>query len=141
MKVINASANRFRDFMMKVKMDDFKSNGTITPVYFFLKDNQPCVGYLPPEFLESQEGKAALSYLLKEVCKDPSVSAMGWIFEAYLTQEGCKFDTIMMNFATRESEELFVFPVDIINKTIGERFDVLNTATKGLFVNLFKDVV
>ena len=49
-----------------------------------------------------------------------------------------KQDVIVMHFATPECQEAFIFPVDIKNRTIGERFDTSNAATNGLFANLCK---
>lgn len=159
MKTINESSNLLKEAMLQGMFANFKMDGSLMPVFFFLKENQPCMSLIPPEFLSSHGGKVRLSQLLREISKDPRVTAVGLIYEAYmactesesqldkLLDSGnlrvadlkTKQDVIIMHFATPERQEAFIFPVDINNRTIGERFDTSNAATNGLFANLFQD--
>lgn len=157
MKTINESANQLKGIMLKGMFENFKMDGSVSPVFFFFKDNEPCVGLIPPEFMSSHEGKVMFSQLLREISNDPRVTVVGLIYEAYMacTERGSqlgelldsgnlrvadlktKQDVIVMHFATPERQEAFIFPVDIKNRTIGERFDIADGVAEGLFANLF----
>lgn len=159
MKAINESANQLKEIMLQGMFANFKKDGSVAPVFFFLKENQPCLSLIPPEFLSSHEGKVMFSQLLREISNDPRVTAVGLIYEAYMacTENGSqlgklldsgnlrvadlktKQDVIVMLFDTPEREEAFIFPVDIKNRTIGERFNMPDGVINGLFANLFKD--
>jgi len=157
MKTINELPNLLKEAMLQGMFANFKMDGSLMPVFFFLKENQPCMSLIPPEFLSSHEGKVRLSELLREISKDPRVTAVGLIYEAYmactesesqldkLLNSGnlrvadlkAKQDVIVMLFATPDREEAFIFPVDIKNKRIGERFNIPDGATEGIFTNFF----
>lgn len=157
MKTFNESPNLLKEAMLQGMIANFKSEGSLIPVLFFLKENQLCLSQIPDEFLSSLEGKVMLSQLLRKICKEPRVTAVGLIYEAYLacTESGSelnklldsgnlriadlkeKQDVIIMHFATPERQEAFIFPVNIKNRTIGERIDTGDGEAEGIFTNFF----
>lgn len=157
MKTINELPNLLKEAMLQGMIANFKLDGSLMPVFFFLKENQPCMSLIPPEFLSSHEGKVRLSELLREISKDPRVTAVGLIYEAYmactesesqldkLLNSGnlriadlkAKQDVIVMHFATPERQEAFIFPVDVKSKTIGERLYTADSVAVGIFTNFF----
>ncbi|MCX6302606.1 MAG: hypothetical protein NTW82_10520 [Bacteroidia bacterium] len=159
MKAINESPNLLKESMLQGMIANFKNEGSLIPMFFFLKENKVYLSPIPDEYLSSFEGKVRFSNFLKEICRKPCISAIGFLYEAYLacTQKGSqlgelldsgnlriadlkvKQDAIVMHFATPERQEAFIFPVDVKNKTVGERFDTSDGVAEGLFANLFKN--
>jgi hypothetical protein len=159
MKTIKENVNHLRETMLEGMIANFKKDGCLLPVFFYLRNNQPYMSIIPEEFLSSIEGKVRLSQILRQICKDQRVSAIGFIYEAYLakTERGShlgkllesgnlrvadlniKQDVIVMHFATTECQEAIIFPVDVKNITIGERFNLPDAVAEGFFANLFQD--
>ena len=100
--------------------------------------------------------KQSLAYAMHKMCENPLVIAAGLVIEGNgakfhvddelgkLVQSGAvkiselkvKQDIIVMMFSTPAEEELFIYDVDIKNKTVGERFPESHNFN-GLLTNLF----
>ncbi len=108
------------------------------------------------EYLNDVDWKKGLSYTMHKMCENPMLLAAGIIAEANYTMfnnndelgklilSGAlkinelknKNDIIMMIFGTPIEEEIFIYGVDIKNKTVGERYPETNEFG-GLLTNLF----
>lgn len=157
MKTINQSIIRLKECMVKGMIANFKTDGELVPVLFFLEENQPFVTQLPNEYVTSTDGMATLIDLINKMCKKPSISAVGFLYMASLvcmqkeslsellirtgtlsvTDLKTKQDVIILHFATPEYQEEFIFPVDTKNKTVGERYATADNGTELLFGQLF----
>jgi (p)ppGpp synthase/HD superfamily hydrolase len=152
----NKKIDSFKEIMKKGMIENFKSDGFLTPIMFFMKDNQAVVSEIPKQFLKDSEGKNKLADIIKNVCKQPNVIAGGIIIEAYaksvkkndemskLLLNGSvrvselkeKEDIIMMIFSTPVNEETIAYYVDCKNKTIGEPLPSSGSAD-GIFSSFF----
>jgi hypothetical protein len=140
--MIKNKINDFKEVLKEGMIRNFKKDGCLTPVFFFLKDNIPIISQIPQYLLSSQEGKCALGNIIKRLCQEPNVFAAGIIMEAWgaklekdderskslmngdirVRDLDNKRDIIMMIFSTPEGEEAISYVVDCKNKTIGEPF-------------------
>jgi hypothetical protein len=153
----NNKLNDFKKVMENGMIENFKSFGFLTPVMFFLMNNQPMIKEIPSELLENSEGKQILSQIIKKICKEPNVTAGGIIIEAYAAKTNQdtelsksllngdirvselkeKQDIIMMVFSSPEKEEMIAYNVDCKNKTVGEQFASDCDSFDGTFSNFF----
>jgi hypothetical protein len=152
-KIIN-----FKETLKNSMIENFKKDGCLTPILFFLEDNVPVINQIPSYLLSSQEGKHVLGNIMRRLCQEPNVFAAGIIMEAWgakldkddeiskslmngdirVRDLDNKQDIIMMIFSTPEGEEAISYIVDCKNKTIGEPFtgeEMDNMA--GNFANFF----
>ena len=108
------------------------------------------------KYIGDLDWKQSLSYAMHKMCENPLIIAAGLVMEGSgakfhvddelgkLVQSGAvkiselkeKQDIIMMMFSTPIEEELFIYNVDVKNKTIGERFPESHNFN-GLMANLF----
>lgn len=116
----------------------------------------PAIIPIHKNLLIDYEAKSRLSLAMHKMCENPLILAAGLVLEANcakfsendelgkLVASGAirvselkdKNDIILMMFSTPVSEELFIYDVDIKNKTIGERYPETSGFT-GLFANFF----
>jgi len=152
MKTSNETIYRLKECMVEGMISNFKTDGELVPVLFFLEENQPSITQIPDEYVTTATGMATLIDLINRMRKKPSISAVGFIYMAsmacvqigsvveQLIRMGAlrindlkiKQKVIVMHFATPEYQEDFVFPVDIKNKTVGERYNTVNNETEVL---------
>lgn len=134
--------NDFKEVLRSGMIENFEKHGYLTPLVFFYKDDQPLMSVIPPEYLQSQEGKEILGDMIKSFCAQPNVFAAGIIIEANAAKldsecEKCKrilkgeikvselndkLDIILMIFSTPEGEEMIVYEVDCENHKVGAKF-------------------
>lgn len=154
----NNLVNEFKEIMRKSMIENFENDGALTPVIFFIKDNQPIISQIPYEFLESQEGKYLISQVIKNICSQPNVLAVGMIIEAYgaitnpddkiskdiisgeikVSDLDDKQDIIVMIYSTPEKEEIIAYVVDEENKKVLDRFGETDAnSLSGLFSGFF----
>jgi hypothetical protein len=134
--------NGFKEIMKNAMIENFERDGFLTPIVFFLKDDQPLISMIPPDFINTSEGKNMLSEMIKNFCLQPNVFAAGLILEANgakmekdtelskLVMSGDirvselkeKLDIIVMIFSTPESDELVAFEVDCKNNKVCDEF-------------------
>ena len=145
---------------MRLKMiENFENDGFISPVLFFLENNEILISMIPFEFLGSPEGKMELAEFIKNVCGRSTVLAAGIIIEANaaklipdtemsklvlngdikISELKEKQSIILMQFSTPVSEEMFAYAVDEKNKTVGDTIFNSGDAdnAQGIFSNFF----
>ena len=108
------------------------------------------------EYFQELNWKQSLSYGMHKMCENPLIIAAGLVMEGSgakfhvddelgkLVESGAvklselkkKQDIILMMFSTPIEEELFIYNVDVKNKTVGERFPESHNFN-GLWTNLF----
>lgn len=149
----------FKEVLHQGMINNFKNDGYLTPIIFFLKDGRPIITEIPDDYLNSDYGKELLGYLIKKICQQPNVLAAGLIIEAYgaklddkdenknkilsgeikVSELEDKQNIIFMLFSTPQSEEIIAYTVNNENKTIGNRFaDGEANGFSGTFSNFFK---
>lgn len=154
--------DNFKEVMKNGMLLNFKDDGFLTPVLFFLVHNMhPQLKMIPNEFLSTKEGKQLLADKIKNICSEPDVIAAGIIIEA----SGIKIDLnspkdlfnkinsgevkvsdlkeredyILMIFSTPEKDEKFSYVVDVENKKIIEEMGSDNMGLiAGTFSNFFQ---
>lgn len=149
---------KLKEVMRNGMIQNFKNDGFLVPVVFFLTDNQPHIAQIPNDMLKSTAGKVALAGNIKELCKSPEVQACGIIIEAYgakinadsedakkvldgvvrVSELDEKQDIIIMIFSTPEKDESITYLVDCKNKTVGEEFLEGADGMNGIFGNFFE---
>lgn len=153
----------FKEVMRQGMIQNFKEYGGLSPILFFLKDNQPHIIQLPTELFSSSEGKHKLLQVIKQICIEPNVLAAGMIIEAYgvamrdedkfaqeilsgnkrVSEHDNRKDIIVMIFSTPEFEELYSYEVNEDTKEVYGEFgkhekDNSNTSNlSGLFSGFF----
>lgn len=155
---MNKIIEGFKSVLHKGMIENFEKDGRITPILFFIKDNQPIITTIPNKFFATQEGKCQLGDTIRNICLTPNVFAAGMIFEAYgakmnkedgickLINDGAikvselknKEDIIILLFSTPEGEDSISYVVDVNNKTVGEKFVSAENSVGGIFSNFFK---
>jgi hypothetical protein len=155
--------SEFKASMLKGMQLNFEKDGYLAPIAFFLhqspiEGNPPVPTIIPIDgnLLSDYETKSRLSFAMHSMCKNPMIIAAGLILEANcakfdnndelgkLVASGAirvselkdKNDVILMIFSTPVNEEMFMYNVDVKNKTVGERYPESNQFT-GLFTNFF----
>jgi len=149
----------FKEVLHEGMKENFEKDGSLTPILFFIKDNQPAISQIPNEFLSSLEGKQQLANVIKRICTLPNVSCGGMIIEAYgskidkdlnpetteaimtgkkrISELDEKDDIIMMIFSTPEKDEMISYVVDCQNNTVGEPYIDGVKGIGGTFSNFF----
>ena len=156
MKPSNELIYRLKECMVEGMISNFKTDGELVPVLFFLEENQPSITQIPDEYVTTAAGMATLIDLINKMCKKPSISAVGFLYMASMvriqkgslsellirtgklrvTDLNTKQDVIILHFATPTHQEDFIFPVDTKNKTVGERYATLDNGTELIFGQL-----
>jgi hypothetical protein len=149
--------NEFKESLHQTMIENFKRDGFLAPILFFFKDNNPIIGMIPPELLNTDEGKERLASIIKGVCGKPNVLAAGLIMEANaakidsnselaklitngdisISELKEKQDIIVLFFGTPESEEIIAYTVDCKNKIVGKPFGKGATNLRGKFSGFF----
>ena len=158
----NISVQEFKEMMRKGMIENYETDGEITPILFFLKDGKPHFVMIPPELFASPEGKYTIAQIIKNICVQPNVIAAGMIIEAFgavidnthenaediisgnkkISEIDERKDIIAMVFSTPESEELIAYEVNEVTKEVGEQFGknedgTTNGGLSGLFSGFF----
>jgi hypothetical protein len=149
--------NDFKIALHKGMIVNYKRDGFITPIIFFMTvKKQGFVQAIPPEFLKTSEGKSKLSTFIKQICSDLSVIAAGIMIEAYaksvekdnelgdLLQKGNvkvselkeKDDIILMIFSTPKFEEIIGYYVNPETKEVKTKLEN-SSEIGGIFSQLF----
>jgi len=151
---------KFKEVLRQGMIENFKRDGSLTPILFVYKDGEPDIMMIPPELFSTQNGKEVLAQVMKNICHQPNVLALGLITEAYgakldaeldsinqakiesgeikVSELDNKVDIILMIFSTPEKEEMIAYEVDCENKVIGDLFgDEEMTQFEGMFANFF----
>lgn len=154
----NKVIDSFKEALHKAMIENFENDGELTPILFFIKDNQPMISNIPYGLLSTPEGKEILAKNINEICLLPNVICAGIIIEAYgariekdsdigkLVSSGNvriselkeRVDIIMMTLSTPEGDEVISYEVDCDNKTVGKRFIEDGSTSAGRFSNFFK---
>jgi hypothetical protein len=152
-------ATDFKKVLHEEMIRNFERDGYLTPLLFFLRDNQPIIITIPNELLLSPDGKIQLATKIKTICMTPNVRCAGIIIEACGTKVNADseiaklildgnikiselnehVDIIIMIYSTRENDDFIAYQVDCENKTVGERFiDDNAIGFTGTFSKFFK---
>jgi hypothetical protein len=154
----NNLVNRFKEIMRNSMIKNFENDGALSPVMFYIKDNQPIISQIPYGLFESQEGKYLIAETIKNICSQPNVLAVGIIIEAYgavtniddkiskdiisgeikISDLDDKQDIIAMVYSTPEKEEIIAYAVDEREKKVLDRFgETDGSSLSGLFSGFF----
>lgn len=132
--------NKFKESLKKSMIQNFKNDGYLAPVLFFMYNNNPVMSIIPENLFNSDEGKNEISSTLHLISQKPTVSAVGMIYEAYMTKQEKdnelikllengslrvselkeKQDVLILLFSTFESETMIMVEVNSETKEIGE---------------------
>jgi hypothetical protein len=155
---MNYKIEQFKEHMHQSMLMNFKKNGFLVPVIFFLFCGRSIIEKIPQNLLSSPEGKDHLANAIKHMCEDPRVTAAGIIIEANAAKIKAdnelinsifngdvkvselkeKKDIIIMVFSTFEGEEMISYVVDSSNKIIVEPFND-NDDNKGSYGGRFSN--
>lgn len=148
----------FKEVLHQGMIDNFKKDGYLSPIMFFIKNNQPAITLIPEEMLATHENKLRLAGIMRMICNDPMVTFMGLIIEGYasrmhqdseltklilngdmkVSELKEKDDVIIMVYGTPEEEGSFSYVVDPKTHTVGEKFsDDETKGIGGVFSNFF----
>ena len=155
---MNKKLEDFKTVLKKGMIENFQRDGFITPIVFFFQ-NQPQIGMIPHQWLNTVEGKHEFAEYIRAKCTEPNVLACGMIIEA----TGAKVDAdtdaakrllngeikvsdlkqaqdiIALIFSTPEQEDLIAYYVDYDTKTVGGEFNADDLkAGGGMFNDFFK---
>jgi len=149
-----------REVMKKGMIDNFSNDGTLTPVFFWVENNQPIITQIPHKYLKDNSGKAVLGGVIQKKCADETVTAAGIIFEAYgvkmdaekdgdtvdklmkgeirVSDMDIKQDIIVLIFSTPENHEIITYNVDCENKKVFDEYISDGEGGAGIFNDFFK---
>jgi len=149
----------FKEMMRLGMIENFKEFGFIEPVLFFYKDGEQFIMEIPHDLLKDCESKLVLADVIKSICQEPNVFAVGIIIEANcakldeigdelseqvlngkvkISQLKEKQKIIVMMFSTPEDEEMFVYKVNSKKKTVDAMFgEEKLKGIQGIFSNFF----
>lgn len=153
---MNPLITKLEDTMHQGMIENFKEHGYLTPVLFYLLNNESYVEQIPMVAFKNKTTKQALSNYIKKLCLIPGMEAIGIIMEAYGAsattndpimkeyENGKKeikdfpsaTDVIMMILSTPENEKEHVYNVDVKNKKILEKYPKAE-GRSGIFSNFF----
>jgi hypothetical protein len=156
---IDQDIQDFKNVLHQGMIHNFKNNGFLAPVLFFMDNHkQPHFELIPPQFLSTPEGKEQLGITIKKICTSLNIICAGMIIEAHAKkldknkdkelgdklQRGDirvselqeKEEVIIMIFSTPNSEESIGYYVDPKTKTIKEKMES-DGKTGGLFSRFF----
>lgn len=130
--------------MIKGMIDNFTNDGCLTPVLFWVENNQPAITQIPNKYLSNIEGKTILGEIIRKKCGDENVTAAGIIFEAYgvkmypdkdaetvkkimngdlkVSDMNEKEDIIVLVFSTPDSHEIISYNVDCENNKVLDKY-------------------
>lgn len=132
--------NEFKKSLKNSMIQNFKNDGFLTPVIFYMNEGSPVMSIIPENLFNSDEGKNEISSVLHLISEIPTVTAVGMIYEAYMTKQDKdneltkllvngslrvselkeKQDVIILLFSTLESETVTMIEVNPTNREIGE---------------------
>ncbi len=149
---------KFRESLRYGMIENFKNDGYLVPILFFLEGDVPNIIRIPSLYFGSEEGHLMLADIIKEICTRPNVLAAGIINEASgvmmnddselaklffngditFSEIKDKKDIIVMIFSTPEGDEPIVYTVDIDSKTVLEEITDDNVQNySGIFSHFF----
>jgi len=154
-RMIESLKKTLHDGMIK----NFEKDGFLTPVLFFIKNEEPSITIIPNDLLSTPNGKQILAKVIKQICAQPNVFCAGIIIEGYgarlnvdsemskLVKNGNikvselkeNLDIILMIISTPEGDDVISYQVDCENKTVGDRFiEEGKNSFAGTFSNFFE---
>ena len=157
----NETISKFKNVLHKGMIENFKTDGSLTPIMFFMKDDQPIITQIPNEYLINAESKNKLGEIVRKLTQEPDTKVAGIIIEAYgakidnkkdpktakslingdvrVSELDERQDIIVMIFSTPYNEEMISYVVDPKTKTVGESFNDNNDADAfmGTFSHFF----
>ena len=139
---MNQNLMRIKEVLHQGMIQNFKKDGELAPIMFFVDGGIPIFRLIPPKLLADVTGKEILAKNLKNIAKKASVTAVGIIMEAYGTKVSNnsemaklllngglrvgelkeKQDLIVLIFSTVEGEEVVMYEVDPQTKSIGRLY-------------------
>lgn len=149
---------KYKEVMKNGMIDNFKRDGNLVPVVFFVENFDLTIAEIPNHFLLSEEGKNALSVLIRNKCANPNIQAAGMIIEAWgakidvdgdvakalenseikVSDLDEKVDIIILIFSTPTKSEIIAYRVDSENKKILDNFGDEIKSISGRFSDFFK---
>lgn len=132
--------NEFKESLKGSMIQNYKNDGYLTPVIFYLDEGKFIISKIPEILFNSDEGKNEVSSLLHLISQKPTVTVVGMIYEAYMTKQEKdnelikllengslrvselkeKQDVLILLFSTFESETMIMVEVNSETKEIGE---------------------
>jgi hypothetical protein len=147
----------FIEVMRLGMISNFKTDGFLTPMFFYLQNNQPYLVGLASNFFDSPEGKLELIEFISKTCMKPGVVMSGLISEAdiktipesdkdfdkymsgelKISDQVDKNDIIVLIVSTPEKTYSITYPVDKENKKVFDEITSDGEIVSGLFSDFF----